>query len=107
MIIIESLKNLVKKPFTINYPKEKAKKAPKLFRGKHIFHKDKCIGCGMCEKNCPSNCIIVNKEEKRIRIRLDTCTFCGLCKDVCPVNAIEFSDDFDLSTKNKEELFVD
>jgi len=80
---------------------------PELFRGKHVFHRDKCIGCGLCEKNCPSECIKVRKEEKRITIRLDTCIFCGLCRDVCPVDAIEFSDKFELSTKDKEELFVD
>lgn len=106
MIIIEALKGLIKKPFTIKYPKSK-KKPASLFRGKHVFHKDKCIGCGLCEENCHSNCIKVDKEKKRIKIRLDTCTFCGLCRDVCPVSAIEFSDEYELSTKDKDDLMVE
>ena len=106
MIIFEALKNLFKKPFTVKYPENKAK-SPGLFRGKHVFHREKCIGCGLCERNCPSNCITVDKEAKRIRINLDTCTFCGLCRDVCPVDAIEFSDKYELATDDKDDLFVD
>jgi formate hydrogenlyase subunit 6/NADH:ubiquinone oxidoreductase subunit I len=106
MIIIDALKALVSKPFTEKYPKEKVA-PPALFRGKHVFDKSKCIGCGLCEENCHSKCIKADRENKRIRIRLDTCTFCGLCRDVCPVNAIEFSDEFELSTKDKDELFVE
>jgi formate hydrogenlyase subunit 6/NADH:ubiquinone oxidoreductase subunit I len=107
MILIDALKNLFKKPFTVKHPKGLRVKPSKLFRGKHIFHRDKCIGCGLCEKYCPSNCIKVDKEKKRIKIRLDTCTFCGLCRDVCPVNAIDFSDKYELSDKKKDDLFVD
>lgn len=106
MIMLEALANLFKKPFTINYPKGKPKKPGKLFRGKHIFHQEKCIGCRLCEKNCPSNCITVDPIKKRIAIRLDTCTFCGLCRDVCPTKAIEFSDKFEMATKDKDELIV-
>lgn len=106
MIIIEALKSLIKKPFTIKYPKGEKKSPPELFRGKHIFIQEKCIGCGLCEKNCHSNCIKVNKEEKKITIRLDTCTFCGLCRDVCPTKAIIFSKEYEMASKDKKDLIV-
>jgi formate hydrogenlyase subunit 6/NADH:ubiquinone oxidoreductase subunit I len=106
MILIEALLNFFRKPFTINYPKQGLKKRNELFRGVHVFRKEKCIGCGLCEKNCPSNCIKADREKKKIVINLGMCTFCGLCRDMCPAKAIEFSKNFEISTKNRKDLIM-
>ena len=65
----------------------------------------KCIGCGMCQRVCPVDCISGEKKEKR-RIDYNRCTHCGRCVSVCPVDAITAGDNTlkfirDLSTPNK------
>ena len=44
---------------------------------------DKCIGCGMCVRVCPTNCISGEKKEKHIINQAD-CIKCGLCMSKCP-----------------------
>lgn len=65
----------------------------------------KCIGCGMCQRVCPVDCISGEKKEQR-RIDYNRCTHCGRCVSVCPVDAITAGDNTlkfirDLSTPNK------
>jgi NADH:ubiquinone oxidoreductase subunit F (NADH-binding)/ferredoxin len=44
----------------------------------------KCIGCGMCKKNCPVSAIF--GEAKKIhKIDLNKCIKCGICYQICPV----------------------
>lgn len=43
-----------------------------------------CSGCGLCTKDCPLECIIV--EEKKAVIG-DGCSSCGVCTQVCPRGA--------------------
>lgn len=48
---------------------------------------DKCIGCGLCNRGCPANCIAGGIKEKHV-INSNKCVRCGLCMSRCPVNAI-------------------
>ncbi len=41
-----------------------------------------CIGCGLCERNCPSQAIVVKNNVARIDY--DKCTACGICVAKCP-----------------------
>lgn len=51
---------------------------------------DKCIGCGICIRNCPFNAI---KVENRKAVILDNCTSCGACVSSCKPGAIDFQKD--------------
>ena len=46
-----------------------------------------CIGCKKCEKNCPSDAILV--ENGVAHIDYSKCTNCGTCMEVCPRGTIQ------------------
>ena len=53
----------------------------------YFINKDECIGCSLCARNCPVECIFGSREEKYTITQVD-CIKCGNCMEVCPVNAI-------------------
>ena len=48
---------------------------------------EKCIGCGMCAKNCPANCIVGEKKSRHV-IDQSKCLKCGQCEKTCKFGAI-------------------
>ncbi|VVB85274.1 F(420)H(2) dehydrogenase subunit I [uncultured archaeon] len=90
---------------TVQYPYERMKLAPR-FRGKHAIDEDACIGCGICEVNCPNSTITIVKYNTRWfpQFNLGMCMFCGICVDVCPMNALKMTGNYELADYTRESL---
>jgi formate hydrogenlyase subunit 6/NADH:ubiquinone oxidoreductase subunit I len=75
--------------------------APKGFRGKIVYDRDKCIGCGLCVRFCPSLTIKM-KANRKIKLDLTECCYCGTCQEVCPVKCIELTNEYNLVNTNRK-----
>lgn len=105
------LKSFFKKPVTEKYPFEKTE-APENLRGKLVWNPEKCSGCMLCIKDCPSDAIeliVLDKINKRfvMRYNLDRCTFCAQCVVNCKFNCLEMSEvQWELAAVNKEPFEI-
>ena len=104
MLLKQVLKNLFSRPFTVKYPKEKATWIDPNFRGKIVPIPEKCIACGICVRNCPSNAIKMINNNKNIEIDMSKCLFCGLCVYNCPAKAIKIEPEFEHATTKPDKL---
>lgn len=104
-------KSFFKKPVTEKYPFVKID-APENLRGKLIWNPEKCTGCQLCIKDCPSNGIellVVDKVNKKfvMKYNVDRCTFCAQCVESCRSGCIEMSDEmWELASIKKEPFEV-
>jgi len=102
------LGSLFRKPATIGYPFE-AFVMPRDFRGQPKFISEKCSGCRLCIRDCPSQAITITKVgEKRFEATLDVgrCVYCGQCEETCPRQAVKLSTDFELARLDPKTMKV-
>jgi len=105
-------------PVTILYPYKRLEMAPRYRGFMGLATKDepggedggdlKCIGCLMCAKACPVQCIDIDREKvekkfvvKSYTIDFSRCTFCGGCVQICPVKGKAI-----VHTRHYEEAFL-
>ena len=112
-----TFKTMITPAVTRQYPTYKRPHIPGS-RGLHAMRRDEkgqgaCIGCGLCEAVCPSQCITVvttegpNHEKLVSSYELDLlrCVFCGFCIDACPVSAILQTPEFELACYDRKDAF--
>src|SRR5262245_31307453 len=114
------LENYFRRPFTIDYPREKGPLSPR-FRGEHALRRypsgeERCIACKLCEAVCPAQAITIEagprrndgtRRTTRYDIDMVKCIYCGLCQEACPVDAIVEGPNFEFATETREELYYD
>jgi len=102
------LRSIFKRPATTRYPFVKSG-MPEKFRGKLKFYPERCIGCKLCMKDCPSNAITIKKiGEKQFECEIDLgkCIYCAQCVDSCMKKALESTGEFELASLDREKLKV-
>lgn len=99
---------------TIKYPQEKIPVSVR-YRAVHKLMRlldsgnERCIGCGLCEKICVSNCIKITtsygadsrKKIESYSINFGRCIYCGLCAEVCPELAIVHGDRYENASEQR------
>lgn len=106
---------------TVQYPHQTLPIPPR-FRGHIELVKDPetgravCYACKLCEKACPSDCIIVEgakleeakkKSVSKYVLDFTKCSLCGSCVEACRDGAIRFSREYNLASLTKDEFLMD
>ena len=99
-------------------PKENARQFPFLvFDGDEWQSGLRCVACQICEKECPPQCIYIEKSKDKkpdhtgkvqfypavFDIDISVCMSCQICVEVCPFEAIKMDTEFELSTSDRFE----
>ncbi len=103
--------SLFKRPVTEKYPFERHP-APDRLRGKLTWNPEKCTGCCLCNKDCPSNAIeliVIDKKAKRfvMEYHADRCTYCAQCVQNCRFECLGMShEQWELAALTKQPFEV-
>lgn len=106
-----ALSHLLKKPATIAYPFGELEVDPR-YRGRIVYDPTNCLGCNLCEKDCPAGAIkIVNlaePPEKNMECHLNYahCIFCAQCVDSCPKKCLRVTPHIELAGLDKKDMLV-
>jgi formate hydrogenlyase subunit 6/NADH:ubiquinone oxidoreductase subunit I len=110
-MLYDIVRSFFRKPVTELYPFERHP-TPERLRGKLVWNPEKCTGCCLCVKDCPSNAlelITIDRENKRFVLRYDVgrCTFCSQCVQNCRFNCLEMSNEqWELAATDKTPFTV-
>ena len=107
---------------TVEYPearvplKENFRQFPFLvFDGQDPVTGLRCVACQICEKECPPQCIYIEKSKDKkpdhlgkaqfypaiFNIDVSVCMSCQICVEVCPFDAIKMDQEFEFATQDR------
>jgi len=117
-----TLKHIVAKPLTLNYPEQRPE-IPPGYRGVPTLVRDpngreKCVSCQLCEFVCPPKAIRITpgeipagspaahieKAPAAFEINMLRCIYCGLCQEACPEEAIWLQNAYSLAAHTRSEM---
>lgn len=108
---------------TVEYPEQKTK-LPENYRNFPFLVAEnatdpmgtlRCVACQICEKECPPQCIYIEKSKDKkpdaagklqlypavFDIDTSVCMSCQICVEVCPFDAIKMDQVFELATADR------
>lgn len=114
----ELLKSATSKQATVLYPFTKeGLNIPEGLRGKWTYkNPDKCTGCKICERVCPSGAIemiecrpedIQTKTGMRPICHFDRCILCSQCVESCPRDVLALSGEFEMAYLSRADMVIE
>jgi NADH-quinone oxidoreductase subunit I len=112
---------------TVEYPeqkipaKENARNFPFLiYDGDDWETGLRCVSCQICEKECPPQCIYIEKDKEKkpdflgkmqmqpkiFDIDVSVCMGCQICVEVCPFESIRMDNDFEYAGSDRFESLL-
>ena len=58
---------------------------------RYLIIDEKCMGCRLCEKACPTGAITFVQKKKPVILDQEKCIKCGVCYDVCRLDAVKIT----------------
>jgi formate hydrogenlyase subunit 6/NADH:ubiquinone oxidoreductase subunit I len=102
---------LFQRPATRLYPYDR-QQPPDRLRGRLQWNPEKCTGCCLCSRECPSaalELITIDRASKQfvLRYHVDRCAFCEQCVRNCRFGCLTMSDqDWELAALDKAAFTV-
>jgi NADH-quinone oxidoreductase subunit I len=111
-----TIRNMFRPTITVQYPEQKLT-LPERARWT-VTHKydaegrPKCTACLICVRECPDHVLRIESSPRpdggkhidRYIYELGACMMCGLCVAACPYDAICMSHDYELATRDRDDL---
>lgn len=68
----------------------------KFLEPRPLINRDKCVGCGRCERSCPKKTIVMVERggKKTAKINKKNCIKCYCCQELCPFDAVKTHSNF-------------
>ncbi len=124
-----TFRHLFTKAVTIQYPDERLQ-LPERERNRLFVNMDDCIGCDICARACPVNCIyletvkvtpgdhvgrtgVTSNGKKKVlfvptfTIDMAKCCYCQLCVFPCPTECIYMTETFEYAEFNRDNLIYE